>query len=90
VAETRPAPEVEVAYVFLERPDAPDLRVFDPADLETARRRLGELIERVRAGEFPPAAPQDRSWALCQGCPALGRLCSGPLREPSAAGDADS
>jgi len=89
VAEARPAPEVEVAYVFLERPNEPDLQVFDSADLETARQRLGELIERVRAGEFPTAAEQDRSWPLCQGCPALGRLCSGPPKEPAAAGDAD-
>jgi ATP-dependent helicase/nuclease subunit A len=78
VAETRPAPEVEVAYVFLDRPDEPDLHVFGPADLEAARERLGELIGQVSRGEFPAAAGRDRSWALCQGCPALGGLCAGP------------
>jgi ATP-dependent exoDNAse (exonuclease V) beta subunit len=86
VAEARAVSEVEVAYVFLERPDEPDLHVFEPADLEAARGRLADLIERVRGGEFPVAAEQERSWALCQGCPALGRLCSGPKQ----AAEADS
>jgi ATP-dependent helicase/nuclease subunit A len=84
VAEARPAPEVEVAYVFLERPGEPDFHAFGPADLETARQRLGDLIEQVRSGTFPTAVEQDRSWALCQGCPALGRLCSGPPKEDDA------
>ncbi len=85
VAEARPTPEVEVAYVFLEQPDEPDLHVFGPADLELARGRLGELIVQVRRGEFAVAAREARSWALCQGCPALGRVCSGPPKQVAAA-----
>jgi ATP-dependent exoDNAse (exonuclease V) beta subunit len=83
VGEALPAAEVEVAYVFLERPDEPDLHAFGSADLEAARRRLEGLIGSVRSGAFPAAPEQDRSWALCQGCPALDRLCSGPPKEPA-------
>ena len=32
----------------------------------------------IGAGEFPVAPPEERSWSLCSGCPALRRLCSGP------------
>ncbi len=78
-AEARGASEVEVAYVFLERPEEPVLSRLGPPELEAGRRRLTETIERIAGGEFPPAPPQRRDWALCEGCPALfGRLCSGP------------
>jgi len=87
VSGSRPASEVEVAYVFLERPNEPDVFVFGPADLRVARKWLSELIGRVRAGEFSPAAEWDRSSALCQGCPALGQLCSGPPPEPDDQGE---
>ncbi len=78
VAEARAAPEVEVAYVFLERPDEPLVERLDAVYMESARERLSATIERIGSGDFPPAAPDDRSWALCKGCPALGRMCSGP------------
>jgi ATP-dependent exoDNAse (exonuclease V) beta subunit len=78
VAEARGAEEVEVAYVFLERPDEPTLELLDGAAIERGRDRLTATIARIRAGEFPVAPPARRSWDLCRGCPALGRLCSGP------------
>jgi ATP-dependent helicase/nuclease subunit A len=78
VAEARGASEVEVAYVFLERPEEPIVQVLGAAEMETGRRRLEETIARIGRGEFPPAPPEDRDWGLCNGCPALGRLCSGP------------
>ncbi len=78
VAESRGAPEVEVAYVFLERPDEPQIAVFGLAEIEVARERLAAVIARIGAGEFPVAPPRERSWSLCNGCPALNRLCSGP------------
>ncbi|HEX5760012.1 MAG TPA: UvrD-helicase domain-containing protein [Thermoanaerobaculia bacterium] len=78
VSEALGAEEVEVAYVFLERPDDPATTVLGPAELIAARAELEETITRIGSGEFPVAAPDERSWSLCRGCPALGRLCSGP------------
>jgi hypothetical protein len=70
--------EVEVAYVFLERPDEPVLTTVGPAEMAAARRSLEEAIARISRGEFPVAPPEQRDWSLCRGCPALRGLCSGP------------
>ena len=78
VAEARGAEQVEVAYVFLERPDEPVLTLLDAGAIERGRRDLAAIIARIGAGEFPVAPPERRDWDLCRGCPALGRLCSGP------------
>jgi ATP-dependent helicase/nuclease subunit A len=81
VAGSRDAAEVEVAYVFLERPEEPDLRIVGKAEMEAGRARLEQAIARIGRGEFPPAPPERRDHALCDGCPALSRLCSGPGTE---------
>ena len=78
VAEAREASEVEVAYVFLERPDEPVLELLDSDAIEGGREALAAVIARIGAGEFPVAAVEQRGWDLCRGCPALGRLCTGP------------
>ncbi|HVD39780.1 MAG TPA: UvrD-helicase domain-containing protein [Solirubrobacterales bacterium] len=78
VAEALGAPEVEVAYVFLERPDEPALSTLDAAEMATARQGLEEAIAQISRGEFPVAPPERRDWSLCRGCPALRGLCSGP------------
>jgi len=78
VAEARGAPAVEVAYVFLERPDEPVVELLDETAMQRGRERLEATIDRIAAGEFPVAPPERRDWDLCNGCPALGRLCSGP------------
>jgi ATP-dependent exoDNAse (exonuclease V) beta subunit len=78
VAQARQVPEVEVAYVFLERPEEPVLDRLGPEEMEEGRERLTATIERIGRGEFPAAPPDERSWSLCRGCPALGRMCSGP------------
>ncbi|HSK49795.1 MAG TPA: PD-(D/E)XK nuclease family protein, partial [Solirubrobacterales bacterium] len=80
VAEASGAEEVEVAYVFLERPDEPVLTRLGPEEMTAGRERLAASIARIGVGEFPAAPPEDRSWDLCGGCPALGRLCAGPRR----------
>ena len=78
VAESLGANAVEVAYVFLERPEEPAVTQLDSATMEAGRERLENAIAKIGAGEFPAAAPERRSWSLCRGCPALGNLCSGP------------
>jgi ATP-dependent helicase/nuclease subunit A len=78
VAEALDAPEVEVAYVFLERPDEPVLTTVGPAEMVAARSALEEAVAQIGRGEFPVVAPEERSWDLCRGCPALKGLCAGP------------
>ncbi len=78
VAESLGAPEVEVAYVFLERPEDPVLTTLGPQEMASARERLSATIARIGQGDFPVAPEEQRTWSLCRGCPALGRLCSGP------------
>jgi ATP-dependent exoDNAse (exonuclease V) beta subunit len=78
VAESRAVEEVEVAYVFLERPDDTVIATLGPAEMDAGRTRLAAGIERIEGGDFPPAPPELRSWDLCRGCPALGSACSGP------------
>ncbi|HEX6781463.1 MAG TPA: UvrD-helicase domain-containing protein [Solirubrobacterales bacterium] len=81
VAEALDVAEVEVAYVFLERPDEPVVTTVGPAEMVAARSALEETIGRIGRGEFPVAPPEERSWKLCRGCPALRGLCSGPESE---------
>ncbi len=81
VSESLEAEEVEVAYVFLERPEEPVTTLLGPAELVKARASLETTISRIGRGELSPAPPEDRTWALCRGCPALGGLCSGPEAE---------
>jgi ATP-dependent helicase/nuclease subunit A len=82
VSEALGSEEVEVAYVFLGRPEEPVTTLLGPAELVAARAELEETIAQIGAGEFPVAHPEARSWSLCRGCPALGRLCSGPEGRP--------
>ncbi|HET7454308.1 MAG TPA: UvrD-helicase domain-containing protein [Solirubrobacterales bacterium] len=78
VAEALGCEEVEVAYVFLERPDEPASSLLGLAEMTAARTSLEETIARIEGGDFPVAPPEQRDWSLCRGCPALRGLCSGP------------
>ncbi len=91
VAESLGAEEVEVAYVFLERPDEPVVTCLGATEMEAGRERLAATIASIGRGEFPVAPEPTRTWPLCRGCPALGRLCSGPqrLRDPAPAQEAE-
>ncbi len=51
VAEARQAQEVELAYVFLERPEEPVSSTWTPPDLDAARQRLEHAITEVGPGE---------------------------------------
>ncbi len=77
VAEALGASEVEVAYVFLERPEEPATSLLTAEEMATARAELESTIARITEPEFPVAAPEERDWSLCRGCPALRGLCSG-------------
>jgi ATP-dependent helicase/nuclease subunit A len=50
VAEARGAEEVELAYVFLERPEEPVVTGWGPDEVEAGRRRIEAEIARVREG----------------------------------------
>jgi ATP-dependent helicase/nuclease subunit A len=76
--ESLGATEVEVAYVFLERADSPVRTVLTEADMNAGRTRIETAVTSISAGNFEPAPGAERTWDLCRGCPALGRLCSGP------------
>ena len=78
VAEALGATEVEVTYVFLERPEEPAATVLGPAEMTAARAELERTIVQIGQGEFPVAGPDERDWSLCRGCSALRGLCSGP------------
>jgi ATP-dependent helicase/nuclease subunit A len=68
------AAEVEVAYVFLERPDAVATTRFALDDLPQLEGELSTAIAQIQAGEFVPT-PSDFA---CAGCPALDLVCAGP------------
>ncbi len=79
-AESLGAREVEVAYVFLERANTPVRTILGRTDMEIGRARIEDAVGQISTGNFSPAPEPDRTWDLCRGCPALGRLCSGPAR----------
>ncbi len=70
------ARSVEVAYVFLERPEEPVTASFEASDAPRLERRLLELAEGVAAGRFEPTETPHRR--LCGDCPGRPALCSWP------------
>ena len=68
------ADEVEIAYVFLERPDDPVSASFTRADLAGLEEALSATIARIRSGVFVPTPSE----FACSGCPALDVVCAGP------------
>jgi hypothetical protein len=68
------AGEVEVAYLFLERPDEPVATTFTRAQVSELEAELSAAIARLRAGEFRPTPSE----YACAGCPALDVVCAGP------------
>jgi len=70
------APAVEVAYAFLERPDAPVSATFTARDAPALAERLTNLAEGVLQGAHPVAAEPHR--ALCGDCAGRATLCSWP------------
>jgi ATP-dependent exoDNAse (exonuclease V) beta subunit len=65
---------VRTAYVFLEEPGRPVLQTFEQAELDRARERIENLLERLRDGDFQLTDQPHRR--LCHDCPARERLCA--------------
>jgi hypothetical protein len=70
------APQVEVAYSFLDRPDEVVSALFTAADAPALEARLVDLAEGLVAGRFEPSATPGAD--LCAGCPGRAALCSWP------------
>jgi hypothetical protein len=68
------AEEVEVAYVFLERPDEIVASVFTPLQQPALEAELSAAIARINDGVFVPTP----SAFTCSGCPARDLVCAGP------------
>jgi ATP-dependent helicase/nuclease subunit A len=69
----------EVAYVLLERPEAPVAASYAAADAERLERELLELARGVVEGRFAPTDEPHRE--LCATCPGQPALCTwGPER----------
>jgi ATP-dependent helicase/nuclease subunit A len=68
------AEEVEVAYQFLERPDAVVSTTFDRSELPSLEAELSAAIARIQEGVFVPTPSE----FICAGCPVLDVICAGP------------
>ena len=68
------APRVEVAYVLLERPDAPVTSVYEAGDAGRLETELLELARGVVEARFEPTSEPHRE--LCHDCPGRPALCS--------------
>jgi ATP-dependent helicase/nuclease subunit A len=68
------AEEVEVAYVFLERPAEVVTRTFRRDEVGDLEAELSAAIAAIDRGEFRPTPSE----FACAGCPALDVVCAGP------------
>jgi len=74
--------EVEVAYVFLERPAEVVAATFMTTDEAALEAELSAAIDRINRGEFVPSPGE----FTCAGCPALDLVCAGPRSRNGAVG----
>jgi ATP-dependent helicase/nuclease subunit A len=80
------ADEVEVAYVFLERPGEPVVSTFERFEMPALEAELTAAIDRIQAVQFRPTPSE----FVCPGCPALDVVCAGPrLLHPDSAAALD-
>jgi ATP-dependent helicase/nuclease subunit A len=60
VAEARQASQVDMAYVFLERPEEPLIETLGKAEIAAGRERIAAAIERIRAAaQEAPSSVED-------------------------------
>ena len=67
------APETEIAFCFLERPEETVSRRYAQTDVDWLAAEVRAAIGRLRSSSFIA-----RSGAHCATCPALDRLCPAP------------
>jgi ATP-dependent helicase/nuclease subunit A len=75
------APATEIAFCFLQRPEAPVTRRYAAADACELASEVRAAIARLRSSAFAARAGEH-----CSSCPALDRLCPAPGwrgREPA-------
>ena len=68
------AEEVEVAYVFLERPEDVVRRPFSQTEIPGLEAELSAAVAAIQGGDFRPTPSE----FACNGCPALDVVCAGP------------
>jgi hypothetical protein len=68
------AEEVEIAYVFLERPEDAVRRTFARDEVDGLEKELSAAIATIHEGDFRPTPSE----FACSGCPALDVVCAGP------------
>jgi hypothetical protein len=68
------AEQVEVVYLFLERPDAVVATSFTREDIPALEAELSAAITRIQANDFRPTPDE----FVCADCPALNLVCAGP------------
>jgi len=82
VAEASGAEEVEVAYVFLERPAEPVMTTLDRVAIGAGRERLATAVERIAAGQPVVSAELD---SLAASSSSRSSLSPSPTASSSAA-----
>ena len=73
---------VDVAHVFLERPDEPVLARYEARERGDLEGRLATVVADLGVGRFLPSP--DPHAGLCTGCPGRAALCSWPLERTGA------
>lgn len=68
--------EVEVAHLYLARPDEPAVAVYGTGDTERLRAEMATRVAPIASGFAAPTSEPRAS--ICQGCPARGGLCPHP------------
>jgi ATP-dependent exoDNAse (exonuclease V) beta subunit len=68
------ADEVELTYVFLERPGEPVTATFTRDDIPVLEAELSAAITAIQEGDFRPTPSE----FACPTCPALDVVCAGP------------
>ena len=68
------ANEVELTYVFLERPEEPVTATFTRDDIPALEAELSAAIAAIQEGNFRPTPSE----FACPTCPALDVVCAGP------------
>jgi ATP-dependent helicase/nuclease subunit A len=73
---------VEVAHVFLERPDEPVSARYEASDMPALERQVAAIVGELVDGRYEPSATPGIE--LCAGCPGRTGLCRWSPEQTSA------